>query len=52
MQILRAGFMRMSPSRHRSLPHLETAEIRHLHLWPGNGERVLGNEPQAVLKKF
>jgi broad specificity phosphatase PhoE len=32
LQILMAGFMRMNPGRHRSLPHLETAEIRRLHL--------------------
>jgi probable phosphoglycerate mutase len=32
LQILRAGFLRMSPSRHRSLPELKTAEIRRLRL--------------------
>jgi hypothetical protein len=32
LQILQAGFLRMSPSRHRSLPHLAPAEIRQLHL--------------------
>lgn len=32
LQILRAGFLRMNPSRHRSLPELETAEIRPLRL--------------------
>jgi broad specificity phosphatase PhoE len=32
LQILQAGFLRLDPSRHRSVPHLETAEIRLLHL--------------------
>jgi broad specificity phosphatase PhoE len=32
LQILQAGFLRMSPSRHRSLPDLGTAEIRPLYL--------------------
>jgi glucosyl-3-phosphoglycerate phosphatase len=32
LQILQAGFLRMEPSRHRSLPALETAEIRPLRL--------------------
>jgi broad specificity phosphatase PhoE len=32
LQILQAGFLRMSPTRHRSLPGLETAEIRRLRL--------------------
>ena len=32
LQILRAGFLRMSPSRHRRLPGLQTAEIRQLRL--------------------
>ena len=32
LQILRAGFLRMNPSQHRSLPELETAEIRQLRL--------------------
>ena len=32
LQILQAGFLRIDPSRHRSLPALETAEIRHLRL--------------------
>lgn len=31
LQILRAGFLRMSPSQHRSLPALETAEILRLN---------------------
>jgi broad specificity phosphatase PhoE len=30
LQILQAGFLRMDPSRHRSLPSLKTAEIRQL----------------------
>jgi probable phosphoglycerate mutase len=34
LQILQAGFARMDPARHRRLPHLETAEIRRLHLAP------------------
>lgn len=32
LQILQAGFLRMSPTRHRSLPGLQTAEIRTLRL--------------------
>jgi broad specificity phosphatase PhoE len=32
LQILQAAFLRMSPTRHRSLPGLETAEIRRLRL--------------------
>jgi len=32
LQILQAGFLRADPSGHRSLPHLETAEIRRLDL--------------------
>ena len=32
LQILQAGFLRMNPSRHRSLPDLETAEIRQVRL--------------------
>jgi len=32
LQILQAGFLGIDPSRHRSLPPLETAEIRPLHL--------------------
>ena len=32
LQILQAGFLRIDPSRHRSLPPLETAEIRRLRL--------------------
>jgi probable phosphoglycerate mutase len=32
LQILQAGFLRLDPSRHRRVPHLETAEIRELHL--------------------
>jgi broad specificity phosphatase PhoE len=32
LQILQAGFLRMSPSGHRSLPGLQTAEIRPLRL--------------------
>jgi broad specificity phosphatase PhoE len=32
LQILQAGFHRIAPSRHRSLPPLETAEIRPLRL--------------------
>ena len=35
LQILQAGFLRVDPSRHRSLPHLATAEIRRLHLAAG-----------------
>jgi broad specificity phosphatase PhoE len=32
LQILQTGFLRMSPAAHRSLPGLQTAEIRRLHL--------------------
>ena len=32
LRILQAGFLRMNPSRHRSLPDLATAEIRPLRL--------------------
>jgi broad specificity phosphatase PhoE len=35
LQILQAGFLRVDPSRHRSLPHLATAEIRQMHLGGG-----------------
>lgn len=35
LQILQAGFSGVDPSRHRSLPHLATAEIRQLHLREG-----------------
>ena len=35
LQILQAGFLRMDPSRHRSLPDLATAEIRRLRLGEG-----------------
>jgi broad specificity phosphatase PhoE len=35
LQILQAGFARVPPSRHRDLPHLETAEIRPLRLAAG-----------------
>jgi broad specificity phosphatase PhoE len=33
LQILQAGFLRMDPSRHRSLPALATAEIRRCVPW-------------------
>jgi broad specificity phosphatase PhoE len=32
LQILQAGFLRLDPARHRSVSHLETAEIRELRL--------------------
>ena len=35
LQILQAGFAGVDPSRHRSLPHLATAEIRQLRLSQG-----------------
>jgi probable phosphoglycerate mutase len=35
LQILEAGFLRMDPSAHRQLPHLETAQIRELRLSEG-----------------
>ena len=34
LAILRAGFLRMNPSQHRSLPELKTAEIRQLRQPP------------------
>jgi broad specificity phosphatase PhoE len=34
LQILQAGFAGIDPSRHRTVPHLEVAEIRRLHLAP------------------
>jgi glucosyl-3-phosphoglycerate phosphatase len=40
LQILQAGLSGVDPSRHRSLPHLATAEIRRLYLGQGTaGER-------------
>lgn len=38
LQILQAGFLRMSPTRHRSLPSLDTAEIRELRLQERAGD--------------
>ena len=35
LQILQAGFLRMDPSSHRRLPHLDTAQIRELRLGEG-----------------
>ena len=35
LQILEAGFLRMDPSSHRQLPHLDTAQIRELRLKEG-----------------
>jgi probable phosphoglycerate mutase len=32
LQILQTGFLKVSPAQHRSLPHLEVAEIRQLNL--------------------
>jgi broad specificity phosphatase PhoE len=32
LQILQTGFLRMDPSRHRSLPSLEPGQVRQLHL--------------------
>ncbi len=32
LQILQAGFLRMDPAKHRSVPHLDTAQIRELRL--------------------
>jgi broad specificity phosphatase PhoE len=39
LQILQAGFLRISPARHRRLPGLQTAEIRPLRL----SQRAVGN---------
>ena len=41
LQILRAGFLRMNPSQHRSLPELKTAEIRQLRLVAAHQPRLL-----------
>jgi broad specificity phosphatase PhoE len=38
LQILQAGLARADPATHRSLPHLETAEIRLLRLAPPAGQ--------------
>lgn len=32
LQILQAGFLRMDPAKHRSVPHLDTAQVRELRL--------------------
>lgn len=32
LQILQAGLLGLDPARHRTVPHLDTAEIRRLHL--------------------
>src|SRR5215475_12127346 len=32
LQILQAGFLRIDPAKHRSVPHLDTAQIRELRL--------------------
>lgn len=41
LQILQAGFGLIDPSRHRSLPPLETAEIRPLRRLPQRAEETL-----------
>lgn len=38
LQILQTGFQKVSASRHRSLPHIDTAEIRELTLAPPSAE--------------
>ena len=45
LQILQAGFLRIDPSRHRSLPAIETAEIRRLHLAEPEPEPEPGDLP-------
>jgi broad specificity phosphatase PhoE len=45
LQILQAGFLRIDPSKHRSLPALETAEIRPLHLAEPEPAAELAPEP-------
>jgi glucosyl-3-phosphoglycerate phosphatase len=50
LQILQAGFLRMTPSRHRSLPQLALAEVRQLRLSAlapahGPGEQDAGARP-------
>jgi broad specificity phosphatase PhoE len=41
LQILQAGFLRLSPTRHRRLPALRTAEIRQLRLEGEGGQSAL-----------
>ena len=42
LQILQAGFLRLDPSSHRRVPHLETAEIRELRLAGEQPPRIVG----------
>jgi broad specificity phosphatase PhoE len=42
LQILQAGFLRLDPSSHRRVPHLETAEIRELRLAGEQPPRFVG----------
>ncbi len=48
LQIMQAGFLRMDPSAHRRLPHLDTAEIRQLRL----GEGPSPVQPPLFLRAF
>jgi glucosyl-3-phosphoglycerate phosphatase len=41
LQVLQAGFSGVDPSRHRSVPHLATAEIRQLRLGQRNRRQLL-----------
>ena len=43
LQILQAGFSGVDPSRHRTLPHLATAEIRQLRLSQGTAGKCLAS---------
>jgi glucosyl-3-phosphoglycerate phosphatase len=47
LQILQAGFLRMDPSRHRSLPPLEPGQVRQLHL-SARGSDVVDGGPGDV----
>ncbi len=50
LQILQAGFLRLSPASHRRLPALRTAEIRQLHLEErAASARLAGITAQRVL---
>lgn len=47
LQILRAGFLRMNPSQHRTLPDLKTAEIRQLRLAAREPDPAPPTEPDG-----
>jgi broad specificity phosphatase PhoE len=47
LQILQAAFLRLSPTRHRRLPALRTAEIRQLHLEERSASPRLAASPRT-----